>query len=56
MLAPVAIGAAFYIRWRMRRALRKMAEAQRAYNREENDGIIDGEYRVINNDDDRRQH
>lgn len=55
MLAPVVIGMAFYIRWRMRRTLRKMAEAQSAYHSEQDAGIIDVEYRVIDSEDDRRQ-
>jgi len=56
MLAPIVIGMAFYIRWKMRRAFRKMAEAQRRYPNEPGDGIIDVEYRVINGEEDRRQH
>ena len=53
MLAPVLVGAAFYIRWRIRRALRKMAEEQRSYRAEDRLDIIDGEYRIIENDTDR---
>lgn len=54
MLAPIAIGMVFYVRWRIRRALRKMADVQRAYQGDVNDGIIDVEYRVIDGGDDRR--
>ena len=53
MLAPVIIGAAFYIRWRVRRALRKMAEAQGANQQDGGDSFIEGEYRVINDGEDR---
>ena len=53
MLAPVVVGIALYFRWRVRRALRKMAEQQRAYEREVREDIIDGEYRVIDDADDR---
>jgi membrane protein implicated in regulation of membrane protease activity len=53
MLAPVLIGAAFYVRWRVRRALRKMAEEQRSYQRAETIDIIDGDYRIIKDEEDR---
>lgn len=53
MLAPVIVGAAFYIRWRIRRALRKMAEDQSRYQTTERADIIDGDYRVIDSEADR---
>lgn len=56
MLAPVVVGVAFYIRWRIRRALRKMAEEQTVYRTSERLDIIDGEYRVINQEADRSPH
>ena len=56
MLAPVLIGAAFYVRWRVRRALRKMAEEQRRYKKDETIDIIDGDYRIIKDEEDRYRH
>lgn len=53
MLAPVIIGAAFYIRWRVRRAFRKMAEQQRDFEARNNPDIIDGDYRVVDEPSDR---
>lgn len=53
MLAPVIVGAAFYIRWRVRRAFRKMAEQQRDFSARNNPDIIDGDYRIIDEAQDR---
>lgn len=53
MLAPVIVGAAFYIRWRVRRAFRKMAEQQRDFEARNNPDIIDGDYRVVDEPRDR---
>lgn len=53
MLAPVIVGAAFYIRWRVRRAFRKMAEQQRDFSEPKNPDIIDGDYRIIDEAQDR---
>lgn len=53
MLTPVIIGAAFYIRWRVRRAFRKMAEEQRDFEARNNPDIIDGDYRVVEERNDR---
>lgn len=53
ILAPVLIGAAFYIRWRIRRALRKFAEEERRMRSADDADIIDGDYRIIDNFDDR---
>ena len=51
LLAPVAIGAAFLARWRLKKAFAEAAsEMQRGPTRAP-DGVIDAEYRVI---DDRR--
>jgi hypothetical protein len=51
LLAPVAIGAAFLARWRLKKAFAEAAaEMQRGQARTP-DGVIDAEYRVI---DDRR--
>ena len=40
ILAPIALGAGLYARWRIGRALRRAEEAARA-------GTIDAEYRII---------
>lgn len=53
MLMPVIVGAAFYVRWRIRRALSKMAEEQRVYRTADQMDTIDGEYRVIDQEIDR---
>lgn len=53
ILTPFVIGAAFYVRWRVKRALRKMAEAQGASRSHEHVDVIDGEYRIIDNETDR---
>ncbi len=51
LLAPVAIGAAFLARWRLKKAFAEAAaQMQRGQDRAP-DGVIDAEYRVI---DDKR--
>lgn len=53
ILAPFVIGAVFYFRWRVRRALRKMAEQNRNFDARANADIIDGDYRIVEEPHDR---
>lgn len=53
ILAPFVIGAVFYFRWRVRRALRKMAEQNRNFDARASADIIDGDYRIVEERHDR---
>ena len=53
ILTPLIVGTAFYIRWRVRRALRKMAEENRNLDPRANPDIIDGDYRIVDEPHDR---
>lgn len=52
ILAPIVIGVAFYVRWRVRRAFRRFAEEERRMRSANEADIIDGDYRIIDNADD----